>query len=150
MTALSATPGLPDPISERAFYEGATMKRAIAWVIDVVLIGIISALVVPFTAFTGLFFFPVLMLVIGFFYRWLTIANRSATWGMRMMAIELRDIQGHRLDSGTAFWHTAGYTISVLTTPLQLISMVMMAVTAKGQGLSDTVLGTTMLNRAAR
>jgi len=88
------------------------------------------------------------MLVIGFFYRWFTIANRSATWGMRMMSIELRDAAGHRLDSGTAFWHTAGYTFSVVTAPLQLVSIVMMALTARGQGLSDTVLGTVMLNRS--
>lgn len=141
--------GLPDPVAHRAFYDGATTKRAFAWVIDVVLIGVLSALVLPFTAFTGIFFFPALMLVIGFFYRWLTISSRSATWGMRAMSIELRDSQGHRLDSATAFWHTAGYTFSVVTAPIQLISVIMMVVTARGQGISDTVLGTVMLNRSS-
>ena len=148
MSDFANAAGLPDPIAHRAFYDGATTKRALAWVIDVILIGVLSALVVPFTAFTGLFFFPVLMLVIGFFYRWLTIANHSGTWGMRMMSIELRDAAGQRLDSATAFWHTAGYTFSVVTTPLQLVSIAMMALTARGQGLSDTVLGTVMLNRS--
>jgi len=147
MSATATHPGLPNPASHHAFYDGVTTKRAIAWVIDVVLIAILSALILPFTAFLGLLFFPVLMLVIGFSYRWLTIANRSATWGMRFMAIELRDISGQRLDSGTAFWHTTGYTASVITAPLQLVSVIMMIATEKGQGLSDTVLGTAMLNR---
>ena len=148
MSDFANTAGLPDPVAHRVFYDGATTKRALAWVIDVILIGIFSALVVPFTAFTGLLFFPLLMLVVGFFYRWLTIANRSATWGMRMMSIELRDATGRRLDSATSFWHTAGYTFSVITAPIQLISVAMMALTARGQGLSDTVLGTVMLNRS--
>jgi len=149
MSDFANNAGLPDPVAHRAFYDGATIKRAIAWVIDVVLIGILSALVLPFTAFTGLFFFPLLMMFVGFFYRWLSIANKSATLGMRIMAIELRDARGQRLDSATAFWHTAGYTFSVITAPVQLVSMGMMALTDRGQGLSDTVLGTVMLNRSA-
>ena len=131
-----------------AAFSGVALKRGLAWVFDMIAIGIICTLALPFTAFTGIFFFPFLMLVIGFLYRWLTIANRSATWGMRMMSIELRDAAGHRLDSGTAFWHTAGYTFSVVTAPVQLVSIATMALTARGQRLSDTVLGTVMLNRS--
>lgn len=149
MTSYAAPQGLPDPVGKPAFYQGVLPKRAIAWVIDVVLIGLLCVMILPFTAFTGLFFFPVLMLVVGFFYRWFTIANRSATWGMRMMAIELRDVRGLRLDSATAFWHTMGYTVSVITAPLQLISMAMMAFTSRGQGLTDHLLGTGMLNKSA-
>ncbi len=141
---------LPNPETAPAFYQGVPFKRLLAWVVDVVLIALLCLLVLPFTAFTGIFFFPFLMLFVGFFYRWFTIAGGSATWGMRLMAIELRDIEGMRLTSGTAFLHTVGYTISVVTAPLQLISMGAMVLTPRGQGLSDLVLGTTAINKPAR
>ena len=109
---------LTAPATAPALYAGVPFKRALAWVIDVTIVAVMCLLVLPFTFFTGVFFFPLLMLVVGFFYRWFTISGRSATWGMRMMAIELRDLGGARFDTGTAFWHTAGYTISVVTAPL--------------------------------
>ena len=87
------------------------------------------------------------MLVVGFFYRWFTIANRSATWGMRLLAMELRDLDGARLSGGQALAHTAGYTFSVVTAPLQLISIAAMAFSPRGQGLTDFVLGTTATHR---
>ncbi len=140
---------LPDPNRQAQFYDGVVIKRGLAWVIDVVLIAIISTLVLPFTAFTGIFFFPFLMLVIGFFYRWFTLAGRSSTWGMRLMSIEFRDLQGARFTSGTALMHTLGYSISVAMAPLQLISIAMMFLTARGQGLTDQLLGTAAINRPA-
>ncbi len=139
--------GLPDPITKPEFYEGVQIKRAIAWIIDVILVGVICVLIVPFTAFTALFFFPFLMLVVGFIYRWFTIAGKSSTWGMRMMGIELRDHDGLRLQSGTALAHTFGYSVSIAMAPLQLISILMMIVTERKQGLTDHLLGTTALNR---
>ena len=145
-TALFA---LPDPDTAPAFYRGVAVKRALAWVIDVTLVALLCVLVLPFTAFTGLFFFPLLMLVVGFFYRWATLAGGSATWGMRLMSIEIRDLHGARLTGGTALLHTAGYTVSVVTAPLQLVSMIAMLLTPRGQGLTDMVLGTTAINKPA-
>jgi len=143
------SPGLPDPVTEAAFYDSVNVKRALAWVLDVVLIAVISALIVPFTAFTAIFFFPFLMLVAGFLYRWATLAGGSATWGMRLMAIEIRAADGLRLDGATAFWHTMGYSVSVALAPLQLVSVIMMVVLGRGQGLTDVVLGTAAINRPA-
>jgi uncharacterized RDD family membrane protein YckC len=85
--------------------------------------------------------------MVGFTYRWFTIAGRSATWGMRLMGIELRDHTGARLNGTLALVHTLGYTVSVAAMPLQFISMGMMALTPRGQGLSDTMLGTAAINR---
>ncbi len=140
---------LADPHTQPQFYSGVTVKRLLAWIIDTIIIVILCAIVVPFTAFTGLFFLPLLFLVLGFVYRVVTIANGSATWGMRVMAIELRASDGGRMDSALAFWHTAGYTFSCAVAPLQLISVVLMLVSARGQGLTDHAIGTAMLNRRA-
>lgn len=141
---------LPDPEMQPEFYADVPMKRLIAFVVDTILIALICVAILPFTAFTGLFFFPFLMLVIGFAYRVITLTNGSATLGMRLTAIEFRTRDGHRFDLSTAFLHTMGLTISFAFPILQVISAVLMATTPRGQGLSDQMLGTVALNRAAR
>ena len=103
---------LPDPESQPEFYADVPAKRLVAFVVDTLVILALSLLVVPFTAFTGLFFFPVLMAVIGFAYRVVTLAQGSATWGMRLVAIEFRARDGGRFDLGLAFAHTLGLTVS--------------------------------------
>jgi uncharacterized RDD family membrane protein YckC len=67
---------------------------------------------------------------------------------MRLMAIELRDADGLRLSGGTAFAHTLGSTLSFAFLLLQAISFLFMGISEKGQGLTDMLLGTTMLDRA--
>ena len=141
--------GLPEPSTKPQFYEGILIKRVLAWVIDVMLIALLCLLVLPFTAFLAIFIFPLLMLITGFVYRWFTIAGKSSTWGMRVMGIELRDADGLHLQSGTALAHTFGYTVSVAIAPLQLISILMMLMTDRKQGLTDHILGTAALNRPA-
>jgi uncharacterized RDD family membrane protein YckC len=139
--------GLPDPLTKPQFYTGVLAKRAAAWVFDVVLVGILCVIIVPFTVFTALLFFPFLMLVVGFIYRWFTIASKSSTWGMRLMGIELRDHDGLRLDSQSALMHTAGYSFSMAMAPLQLVSVLMMLLSDRNQGLTDHLLGTTAINK---
>ncbi len=139
--------GLPDPDYHAEFYADVPFKRLLAWIVDVLLISIFTAGLTLLGFLIPLFFLPLLYAVVSFLYRWSTIASRSATPGMRLMAIEFRDRDGQRFDGGTAFLHTAGYTFSVVTVPLQLISIVMMLMTARRQGLTDTILGTAALNR---
>ena len=150
MTAYPYTPGLPDPSAHADFYAGIRTKRLIAWVLDMVLIAVLSSLLLPFTAFAALFFFPFFMLVIGFFYRWFTLTAGSATWGMALMAIQLRDGDGYKLSGSTAFWHTLGYSVSIAMAPLQLVSVGLMCVTERRQGLTDLILNTAAINRPLR
>jgi uncharacterized RDD family membrane protein YckC len=137
----------PDPDTHPEFYDGIPMKRLLAWVVDMIVIIGLCLLVLPFTAFTGIFFFPVLMLLVGFFYRVITLTTGSAPWGMRLMGMELRDLRDRPFDFGTALLHTLGYSVSWAMAPLQLISVVLMCVTERKQGLSDMVLGTVAVNR---
>lgn len=140
---------LPDPDTQPEFYADTASKRAIAWVVDAVLIGILCFFAVIMTVFIGLFFLPVIWMVLSFAYRVVTLANGSATWGMRLMAIEFRNAQGMRFNLGEAFLHTLGYTLSLAVFPLQLVSAVLMMTTARGQGLTDHVMGSVALNRSA-
>lgn len=138
---------LADPVTQPEFYRNVAGKRLIAWGIDTVLIALMAALIVPFTAFTALFFFFGLMAVVGFVYRTFTLASRSATWGMRLVAIEIRNGHGAPLDFQGAFLHTLGYTISWSVAPLQLISIILMATSNQGQGLTDRLIGSAAQNR---
>lgn len=140
---------LPDPDTQAQFYEGVALKRLLAWIVDTILIILAAVVVLPFTAFTGLFFFPLLVLVVGFVYRTATLAGGSSTWGMRLFAIEFRTMHGERFDLGTAFAHTLGYTLSLAVFPAQAVSILLMLTTPRGQGLTDHVLGTVALNRRA-
>lgn len=141
---------LADPISQPQFYRDVAGKRLLAWIVDTIVVVLICVLIVPFTAFTAIFFFFGLLAVVGFMYRVITLTTGSATWGMRLMAVELRDASGARFGLGEAFLHTLGYTVSWAVAPLQLISIVLMATSGRGQGLTDMVMGSAMLNRRAR
>lgn len=141
---------LPDPDHQAEFYADVPIKRALAWVVDAILIAIVTMVVVPFTLFLSLFFLPALYLTISFLYRTISLARHSSTPGMRLMAIEFRDRTGAKFDLGTAFLHTLGYTLTISTLLPQLLSMGLMLTTARGQGLTDLVLGTVAINKPAR
>ena len=138
---------LPDPFRQPQFYASVPGKRLVAWLVDLLLTLILCLIALPLTGFLGIFFWPAMLLVIGFAYRVVTLANGSATFGMRFAGIELRDANGARLDTGLALLHTLGYTISFGFPILQVISIVMMLTGARGQGLTDAFLGTVAINR---
>ena len=139
----------PDPDIQPQFYEGVPSKRLLAWVVDTLIIGVLTLLTIPFTLFISLFFLPFVFFMINFAYRVVTLSRGSATWGMRVMAIELRDAQDAPFDVSQTFLHTLGYSLSIMIAPLQLISMVLMLSTERRQGLTDILMGTVALNRRA-
>ncbi|MCB1331201.1 MAG: RDD family protein, partial [Maritimibacter sp.] len=132
------------------FYADVPVKRLIAWVIDGVIIFAMSLLIALLTVGVGFFFFPVLLIGIGFIYRTVTLANRSATLGMRMASIELRTARGEKFDLATAALHTLGYQVSMAFILAQAASIVLMLTTPRRQGLTDHALGTAAVNTAAR
>lgn len=138
---------LPDPDRQPEFYASVPSKRLLAWIVDTLIVLMLSLAAVVLTVFVGAFFFGLLWLVLSFCYRVVTIANGSATWGMRFVGIELRTAEGNRFDLPMALAHTTGYTISIALPILQVISIVMMLTGARGQGLTDAFLGTVALNR---
>ncbi|WP_074257647.1 RDD family protein [Vannielia litorea] len=145
----TSTHPLPDPELNPEFYADTPAKRFFAWLVDGVLIFLVTLLVLPFTAFTGLFFYPLLWLVISFAYRTITLASGSATWGMRLMSVEMRTHRGARFGLGEAFVHTLIYSFAISTFFIQVISIVLMLTTARRQSLGDHLLGSVAINRAA-
>ncbi len=150
MTFDDPTSNLPDPVLQPEFYADVPTKRLVAWLVDILLVATLSFLIALLTFGLAFFVFAPLFLITGFLYRWITISLRSATWGMRFTSIELRTDDGDRLGGGTAFLHTLGYYISMGAPILQLVSIVLMLTSPRRQGLTDHLLGTVAINRAAR
>jgi uncharacterized RDD family membrane protein YckC len=141
--------GLPDPLFQPEFYADVPIKRFFAWLVDAAAILLLTVLALPFTAFLGLLFFPLLWLGVGIGYRAAFIARNSATPGMRLLSIELRDGAGRRLDPGMAIAHTLLYSFFLATVVVQGVSVALMLSTPRRQGLHDLMLGTAMINRPA-
>ncbi|WP_424970463.1 RDD family protein [Dinoroseobacter sp. S76] len=144
------TTALPDPYTNAEMYADVPTKRLIAWGVDFLVIAAITAVLVPITLFTALFYIPFLWLMVSFLYRWVTLSGDGATWGMRFASIEIREGNGQRLDMMSAFFHTLGYHVSIAIFPLQLVSIALMLMSERKQGLTDHILGTVALNRSAR
>ena len=142
-------PGHPHPEHDAAFYAGVPAKRLVAWLADSVLIGILTLIALPFTAFLGLFVLPLMWLAVGMAYRIVTLSNGSATLGMRLVAIELRNRYGERFTIAEAATHTLIYTTAMAFFLLQIASIVMMLTGAKAQGLPDHAIGSVAINRPA-
>ena len=143
--------GLPDPDTDRQFYEGVQSRRLAAWVFDlaiILVVGVPIALIFGLATFGfGFALFPLIVAVVGFVYRTLTISSRSATWGMQIMGIELRKYDGSRFDPMTAFLHTLLYTGCFSIIIAQALSCLGMLTTRYGQGIPDLILRTTAINR---
>ncbi|MEV8466751.1 RDD family protein [Fluviibacterium sp. DFM31] len=142
--------GLPDPDTHGDFYADTTIKRFFAWLVDTILILGLSLLAIPFTAFTGLFFFGFLFLAVGLVYRIWAMSSRSATPGMRLMAIEFRNSRGERFDTATATLHVLMFYFMTTFFVLQIISIILMLTSSRGQGLHDMLLGTAAINRSRK
>lgn len=140
---------LPDPDLQPEFYADVPLKRLIAWFVDSIILLVISLLVVVFTLFTALFILPGVFITLNILYRAVTIARASATPGMRLMAIEFRDGDGRRFGPAFAVLHTLGFVVASALFLPQILSIILMVTTRKGQGLVDLVLGCGVINRVA-
>ena len=139
--------GLPDPDHDAAFYEGIPAKRFVAWIVDVVIISIISLILGLLTLTLLLWIWPILYLGVSFLYRAATIGSGSATLGMRLMSIELRNAQGLRFSPTEAVVHTGLYLFWSVSLILQFISIGLILASPRHQGLHDHILGTAAINR---
>ena len=139
--------GLPDPDYDAAFYDGVPAKRLIAWLIDSVIVLAISLVFVLLSVGVLFFVFFPLIFVVNATYRWLTMAQSSATFGMRVMALEVRGPDGARLDAAQAGLHTGAFVLASMFVIPQIVSMVLIATQPRRQGLHDLLLGTAAINR---
>jgi uncharacterized RDD family membrane protein YckC len=148
--------GVPDPKSDRQFYAGVPVRRLIAFVIDFIVVLILSVLVLfvgaIIVAAGGWPLGPIIFLgftLAGFFYRWIMLVQRSATLGMLLTGIEVRDANGDRMTKGTAFLHTAGYYVTFFFPPLAFIGWILMATSPYRRTMHDLFMQAVVINRPA-
>ncbi|HSF91954.1 MAG TPA: RDD family protein [Paracoccaceae bacterium] len=139
--------GLPDPDAFPQFYDGVPTRRLVAWLFDIGITFALTMVLVVMTLGLALFIIPFVWLAVGFFYRTTMIGMGSATVGMRLVGIELRNRDGRRFDIVQAAVHTLVYTIATGSVLLQLLSVGLMLTSRYGQGLPDILLGSTAINR---
>ncbi|MCV6597083.1 MAG: RDD family protein [Mangrovicoccus sp.] len=150
MTPTSPLWGLPDPDTAPEFYDDVVLKRLFAWIADSLAILALSILVLPFTAFTGIFFFAAIYMVLGVIYRIVTLTRYSATPGMLLTSIEIRRSDGGRMDATLATLHTLLFTFFSTFFLLQAVSIILMLINDRRQGLHDMLLGTAAVNKSGR
>ncbi len=143
--AMSST--LPDPDRQSVFYDGIPAKRLLAWVVDVVLIFAAMIVVGLLTLTLAWWLWPLFWVAVSFLYRSLTIGTGSATLGMRLMNIELRNALGQRLNGSEAMVHTGLYLVCASFFLPQILSIASIALGQRHQSVPDLLLGTAAINR---
>lgn len=138
---------LPDPDRQPEFYASVPAKRLMAWLIDVVLVGILTFVICMMTFGLLLLVFPIVFVAVDFTYRWMCLSLSSATLGMRLMVVEIRNGAGQRLSSSEAAAHTFFYMLCAAFVLPWILSVLMMVFGPRRQGLHDVLLGTGAMNR---
>jgi uncharacterized RDD family membrane protein YckC len=140
---------LPDPDIDPQFYAGVPFKRLIAWFID--FLAILAVVLGASIATLGILavIFPLTLFVVNLVYRIYFLKIKSATPGMMIVGIEIRNHLGNRLSANESFWHTIAFTLSIIFVLVQVLSMGMMLFSKYNQGVHDYFCGTTAINRPA-
>jgi uncharacterized RDD family membrane protein YckC len=120
--------GMPDPTTVPEAYEGVLLRRTVAYLVDLCVIGVLAILfwivfAVLWVLSLGLLG-PVLWFLFGLiplaYHTLLLSGPRSATLGMRLFDIELRSVTGERpgflqaLAQTALFYLTVGATCSLI------------------------------------
>ena len=138
-------------LDDYRLYAGVRTRRIFAWLIDYILIGLLT---IPFailifllgvlTLGLGWTLFSVLVPAVAAVYIWSTLGGRDqATWGMKMMDIRLERLDGTRIDGLTAVVHTVLFWAgNVILTPLVLLVTLF---SDRKRTLHDLLLGTVVV-----
>lgn len=142
---------IPSRLDDYRLYAGVRTRRIFAWLIDYILIGLLT---IPFailifllgvlTLGLGWTLFSVLVPAVAAVYIWSTLGGRDqATWGMKMMDIRLERLDGTRIDGLTAVVHTVLFWAgNVILTPLVLLVTLF---SDRKRTLHDLLLGTVVV-----
>lgn len=132
-------------------YEGVRTRRALAFLLDYLIVGL---LLVPFAILVALLglltfglawsLFTVLAPLVAIVYVWTTLGGpHQATSGMRMMGIRLERLDGRPIDGMTAVVHSVLFwAANVILSPLVLLVTLF---SDRKRTLHDLLLGTVVV-----
>jgi uncharacterized RDD family membrane protein YckC len=145
---------LPDPATNPELYEGVLTRRVLAFLVDMVIVGIALGVATIVGGIIGFLTFGigwlvtlVVLPVIVIGYYAVTLGSPArATIGMQMMDIVLTPTRGQPLDGPVAFVHTLLFWITAwIAWP---ISLIVALFTPRRQMVHDYLAGTLMLRRS--
>jgi uncharacterized RDD family membrane protein YckC len=145
---------LPDPATSPELYEGVLTRRVLAFIVDMVIVGLavgavtLVGLIVGFLTL-GVGWLATLVIIPVFIvgYYALTLGSHTrATVGMRMMDLVLTPTRGQPLNGVMAFLHTVLFWVTVwIAWP---VSLAVALFTPRRQMVHDYIAGTLMLRRS--
>lgn len=136
-------------------YEGVRTRRILAFVLDYIIVGLLSvvfAILVFFLGFLtlglGWVLYGILVPAVAILYIWNTLGSADqATTGMKMMGIRLDRLDGRPIDGLTAVVHSVLFWAgNVILSPLVLLVTLF---TDRKRTLHDLLLGT-VVSRTGR
>jgi len=145
---------LPDPVSNPELFDGLLVRRAAAYLIDLVILGVmafaiaVAGLVLGiFTLGLGWLGIPVLLVIGTFAYYAATLGGpRRATVGMQAMDIVLTPARGRPLDGWAILIHPIVFWVTVwISWPFAILFALF---TPRQQLLHDLIAGTLMVRRS--
>lgn len=142
-----------DPAREPGLFDGVLSKRVLAFIVDVILLGLFELLAVLIVFALGIFTFGLawLLFALPFFaivavlYVALTLGGpKAATPGMRLAGITIRSSNGERIGFIIAAAHVVLYWVLLsFLTPLVLLVGLF---SNRKRLLHDMLLGTVVMN----
>jgi len=150
----AARPDLPNPASAPELFDGLLTRRATAYLIDLVLIGMLTLALGLVGVILGFFTFGLawmsLVLVVPaavvIYYAATLGSPRRATVGMQMMDIVLTPTRGQPLDGWMAIFHALLFWLTFwICWPVTLLFALF---TPRRQMIHDLIMGTLMVRRS--
>jgi len=148
-------PTVVEPLSDPLLFDGIRSRRVLGYFVDLILIAILSVAAWFALVFAGVLtlgvllpLLPIAMALIPLAYHTLQVCGpRSATVGMRLFDVEVRNWTGSRPDLLQAFLMTALFltTIALTGSLILLVSLF----NTRGRTLHDYLSGTVVV-RAGR
>lgn len=142
---------IPARLDDLRTYEGVLSRRIMAFIIDYMLVALISVPVAILVFLLGIvtlglawFLFSILFPGVALIYVWNTLGGPSqATLGMRAMNIRLERIDGVPVDGLMAIVHTILFWAgNVFLTPLILLATLFLS---RKRTVHDLLLGTVVI-----
>ena len=127
-TPAPATTGFTPALPPEAL-AGVRTRRVIALCFDAIFIGVLSVLIFLLLGLATFgfawFILPPILPIVAFFYNGFTISSSAmGTWGMRMMDLEVRTVEGYRPSFLLAALQAIGYWLTLYVfAPLLLWSL---------------------------
>jgi len=144
-----------NPVTQPALFDGVIRMRIVAFLIDAVIILLLTAVAAlavlvlgVVTLGLGWLLFPIVFPVVGLGYNAITIGGpKSATVGQRLMGLEVRMWFGGKVTPLIAAFHALLFWVSLYTLVLWLINVLWALFDQRKRCLHDILSGVVFINR---